>query len=58
MQVDLSEVVKEYKRLFGQMHYELITHKLGIDILEREVESLRDRLFAAEAELTKLKNTE
>lgn len=56
MQVDLQEVVKEYKKLFGQMHYELLTHKLAVDVLEREVNDLRERLYTAEAELARRKN--
>lgn len=55
MQVDLSAVLEEYKTLVSKLQYELITHKLAVDILERETESQKERLFASERECSRLK---
>lgn len=55
MQVDLSAVLEEYKTLVSKLQYELITHKLAVDILEREMESQKERLFETERQCSRLK---
>lgn len=51
MQVDISEILKKYKELMAEMQYELITHRIAVDVLERSSEDLQ-----AENETLRLEN--
>lgn len=56
MHVDINEVVKALKVLIADMHYELITHKIAVDILGREKEDLQRQLIDMQTEFNRLKN--
>lgn len=56
MHVELSEVIKALKVLIADMHYELITHKIAVDILGREKEDLQRQLIDMQTEFNRLRN--
>lgn len=56
MQVEMAEIVKYLKQFLADMQYELITHRVAVDILEREKESLQQQLIDMQTELSRLRN--
>lgn len=56
MQVEMTEIVKYLKQFLADMQYELITHRVAVDILEREKESLQQQLIDMQTEFNRLRN--
>lgn len=57
MQVDMSAVLEEYKKLLSATQYELVAHKLAVDVLERDNKDLSRQLEETNLELVRLRRT-
>ncbi len=55
MQIDTGEILKKLKVHIGTLQYELITHQVAVDVLERDKIALKQELEEVSLELQRIK---